>query len=363
MQSPFPDLRPFQREALEAFHHHAHTVLIAPTGSGKSLVFQKYLYDTRAFSRAILVAPLNALARQLAEGFKQKGLTVRIGAGVGSDSPPSSSGIWIVSPEKLIGSGLNLAKAWKPNCLVVDEAHCIWEWGERFRPEFAKIPGLVSELRIPKTFWCSATLPKEAFQKIAKELPSDLKKIGKFSLPASLKIERIRVPSHLKLNCLRNRLEHCPGESGMIFVSTRNAAERLNAILRAWGFESVFYHAGMSFEERFGLESKLANHPETRPIWVIATSAFGMGMDFPFLKNCIVFDPSFTLLSLAQAVGRVGRSGALASASVYWHENDFISLSTRMSDEDQLRRLKEVSTWSASEECPRLSLENYFNGG
>jgi ATP-dependent DNA helicase RecQ len=246
--------------------------------------------------------------------------------------------------------------------MIVDEAHCVWEWGESFRPDFSQVPSLVNRLNIAKTLWCSATLPVMAVQSIEKDLPAKTHKIGRFCLPESLKLERVFVSGHHKLPFLRAHLDAAKGESGMIFVSTRAAAERLTLYLHAWGFRSVFYHAGMSTEERVAIEKKLKLEEGSEPIWVVATSAFGMGMNYAFLKRCIVFDPTRTLLSLAQAVGRVGRGGTSATAQILWHENDFLGLESRITDPEALRRLREVREWCKTSDCPRLRLENYFNG-
>jgi ATP-dependent DNA helicase RecQ len=358
----FPELKPFQKQALDSLARHPHTLLIAATGSGKSLIFQKYLYETRAKTRALLISPLNALARQLADGLKSLGLNVSLGTGRAGDGPPQGAGVWILSPEKVMGAGFKLARSWQPNFLIVDEAHCIWEWGEKFRPDFAEIPKLIQTLQIEKSFWCSATLPISAKIAIQKELPQKLNTLGEFSLPESLKIDRREISSHQKLSLLRSILPSSENESGMIFVSTRDSAERLCVYLNAWGFESIFYHAGLSSEERIGIEKHLQQRNTDVPVWIIATSAFGMGMNYSFLKRCIVFDPSLSLLSLAQAMGRVGRSGAHARAEILWNSNDFLSLGARMTDPKQIERLKEVENWCKTLDCPRVHLENYFKG-
>ena len=361
----FPELKPFQRDALLSLNQNFHTVLVAATGSGKSLVFQKYLYDFRSSTRAIIVTPLNALARQIADGLKQIQLNVKLGVGRVGEPPPTGSGVWIVSPEKIFSpGGFSKARAWQPNLMIVDEAHCVWEWGAEFRPDFSRLPGLVSDLKIKKTFWCSATLPGPALNAISQGLPSEPYRIGRFSIPVQLRIERMEIPSHRKLILLRNLLGQTKSSSGMIFVSTRASAERLRLYLKNWGFPAMFYHAGMSPEERVILETKLSKQDPLEPIWVVATSAFGMGMNYPFLKTCILFEPSLSLLALAQALGRVARGSESAGAYVFWHEDDFRNLRAMMSPGSTgIQRLNEVKTWCATHSCPKQFLENYFNAG
>jgi len=151
----------------------------------------------------------------------------------------------------------------------------------------------------------------------------------------------------------------------MIFVNTRASSERVQRYLRHWGIESLFYHAGMSSEERVGLERVLSRRREgDPPLWVVATSAFGMGMDYAWFRVCILFEPGFTLLSVAQALGRVGRAGREALAYVLWHPDDFLRQEWFMQASLRNRtRLMEVKHWLETPENPRFSLEKYFNEG
>jgi ATP-dependent DNA helicase RecQ len=358
------ELRPFQIAALRALSEFDHTLLIAPTGSGKSLVFQRYLQTHADRIRAIFVSPLNALARQHEFHFRSLGLNVEQGVGPGGAGPPDGEGVWILNPEKLLGSAFQRAWDWSPDFLIVDEAHCVWEWGDGFRPEFKELPGFVSKLAIPKSFWCSATLPAAAREVILSALPKGAHLMGGFALPTHLILSRDRVAPYERMDHLRRILEINRARSGMIFVTTRASSERVQAYLRNWGFESIFYHAGMGLEERLALEKQILTHQQRgRPIWVVATSAFGMGMDYPFLEICVLFEPPFSLLALAQAIGRVGRSGARARAHVLWHADDFTRHAwlSETSEKNRLR-LSEVRAWCESA-TPNAFLEKYFNDG
>lgn len=353
-------LKPFQKEALQSLRTLPHTLLIAPTGSGKSLVFQRYIQEQ--CPRAVLISPLNALARQHEIAFLRMGIPVSQGVGAGGEGPPDGRGVWILNPEKIARKFSTRLREWRPELLIVDEAHCVFEWGERFRPDFARVPGWVEEFRIPKSFWCTATLPAEEIRRLEEFFHGGLRVLGRFALPEELDLRIEHTRPFERMDRLWSFLDRERGRSGMIFVNTRHASERVRAWLRAWGFESIFYHAGMGLEERLGLERALRNRDASgQSIWIVATSAFGMGMDYPFLSRCVLFEPSFSLLALAQAIGRVGRAGGSAQALVLWHEDDFPRHSW-LSVHSEKSRLayEEVGRWCQGRECPRRSLERYF---
>jgi ATP-dependent DNA helicase RecQ len=357
------NLQPFQVDAIRSLRKNAHTLLVAPTGSGKSLVFQKQLVSRAKTTKAILVSPLNALARQHAQTLRALGLTVNLGVGLRGEGPPEGPGVWVVNPERLKYHEHQGLKTWNPNLLIVDEAHCIWEWGDGFRPEFKRVLHLVKDLSIRKSFWCTATLPVAARQEIRAALPELPHELGAFSLPSQLKIERERISFSHRLAYLKNFFDLRPSQSGIIFTSTRQSAENLAQYLRCWGMSPLLYHAGMSQEERIALENSLQAHwRDQQKVIVIATTAFGMGMDYPFLQFCVLFQPSFNLLALAQAVGRVGRSGASATATVLWHEDDFLQLGwLTQGSEKRDRELQHVHDWCKTTDCHVSYLQKYFN--
>ena len=353
-------LRSDQLEALSQLNAHDHLIYIAATGSGKSVLFQKYLHDHPKI-RAVLISPLNALSRQQAERFLSLGIPVF------QKNAPSHDdvGVWILSPEKLQGRTLSTLEYWKPSFLIVDEAHCIWEWGREFRPAYRKTLELSKLPSIRKTLWCSATLPqiaqRELFAHLKTHEKNRVKILGQFELPKQMNLRSEKISPEIRLNWLRNRLGLYADQSGLVFCNTRSAAEAIQKYLKLWGVTSFFYHAGLSREEKLNLEKRLLHQRESSlPMVVVATSAFGMGMDYAFFQFCILFEPPFSILSLVQAIGRVGRSGQgsvskTARAHVLWHPVDFARNKAWI---DQT----EVYEWCRSLENPATCLENYFNG-
>lgn len=337
-------LRPFQIDAIQELQKHSHIILTAPTGSGKSLIFQEYL-RLNPMTRALLITPLNALSRQHVQHLKTE------------INPTTGSGVWVVSPEQLRLD--QRIKDWSPNFLIVDEAHCVWEWGEEFRPDFKFILGLVNEWNIPKSFWCTATLPFMARQELLEALPSGVRQLGKFTVPPNLILTTQKIaPSDRDHALLCYCLERHE-QLGIVFCSTRPLAERLGARFRKYNALCWVYHAGLSKEERTNLEQQLRTQEHGV---IFATSAFGMGMDIRQIRYSVLFQPPFTMLSLMQALGRATRTEQLAEGMVYWHFDDFLRFEWMVRGNTKRRNeLDIVKKWCRIHENKKHFIESYFN--
>jgi ATP-dependent DNA helicase RecQ len=353
------ELRPFQLQALQALSRPGHLICVAPTGSGKSLIYEK-LAKEEGF-RTLLVSPLIALASQQNARLKSLGLRTCLGAGSFSthgrtETPKPGSDVWIVSPEILTGDRSSLIRDWNPDFLVVDECHCLWEWGRDFRPAFQRLPDLLERHSFSRSLWLTATLPPRARTELRKRLPEPLHEIGEFRLPEALELRITRVPWPDRLAFFLRWLEF-RSSAGIVFVCSRVECERLARALQAYGRRAIAYHAGLSQEERRAHERAI---DQGVPEIVVATSAFGMGMHFEQLRWAVLWQAPWSLLSLAQAIGRVGR-GDRGEALVLWDSEDFrlLEWSTRGSAERQ-RQLEETSEFLASKGDPGPILERYF---
>lgn len=339
-------LRPDQLAALSKLRNDDHLIYISATGSGKSTVFQKYLFDHPG-TRALFISPLNALSRQQSERFESLGISTFY-----REAPREESGVWIMSPETIQGRMWDEIRNWKPQFLIVDEAHCVWEWGKEFRPHYRKILDLIELPSLQKSIWCSATFPpafraelKSRFLRIKN---CKIEEVGTFQFSSKIHLTVEKIPPEKKLIWIGNRLALHRGESGVIFCNTRASAEKLQRCLVLWGVRSFYYHAGLSPEEKLAREQQLKLDAASQtPVVIIATSAFGMGMDYAFFKFCILFEPSYTLLALVQAVGRIGRGAESARAYVLWNEGDAQT---------------EVYHWCKTSDHRIKYLESYFNG-
>jgi ATP-dependent DNA helicase RecQ len=343
-------LRPFQTKALSALVRPGHVICVAPTGSGKSLVFERIA--TKGV-RTLIVSPLVALSRQQGERLDRAGVRTSL------NTNDQEAGAWIISPEKLHfqGSRRSLAK-WRPELLVVDECHCLWEWGERFRPAFLMLPNLIHELPIARSLWLTATLPLEARLELRERIPAPISEIGSFALPKGLQLSLVRVPWPQRIDALLLWLDG-HDEPGIVFVTTRESSERVTRLISSTGRSAVAYHAGMSHEERSAIENRISRN-EVQVI--VATSAFGMGMDHPHLRWAVLWQSPPTLLALAQAIGRVGRrDGAMARALVLWDDEDFRLLEwTARGSERRQRELLCTRVFLETQRCRTAGLLEYF---
>jgi ATP-dependent DNA helicase RecQ len=356
-------LRPFQKEALDALENplkiQNHILCIAPTGSGKSLIYEKAASQPK--TRTLLITPLVALARQQFHRLKNTGIPVTLGAGDLSQGPPQGeTGAWIVSPETLSFPSRKATLArWKPNFLVVDECHCLWEWGETFRPAFNLIPELIKSHSICKSLWLTATLPYEARLHLRKLLPEPPTELGSFGIPKKLELGIHRVSWKNRTSALLEWVQK-QKTAGIVFVPTRESTLRISRLLLASGKKAIPYHGGMSAEERKNIENQVS---QKIPDVIIATSAFGMGMDYPHLNYVILWQAPTSILSLVQTIGRVGRNNQThGQAIVFWDHEDFKMLEwTIQNSEKRKAELSDLFKFLQSMGCRKAWLEYYFD--
>jgi ATP-dependent DNA helicase RecQ len=352
-------LRPFQKEALQLLSAPIHLLCIAPTGSGKSLIYETIAREVGR--KTLLISPLIALARQQAERLRAQGMNVVLYCGTSPKPPaPTGSAIWIISPESLQSPPIfQRIRRWRPDFLVVDECHCLYDWGERFRTAFLEIPQLIHSLGIPRSLWLTATLPLAARLELQERMAAPLQVIGRFELPPNLNLRVSHIPWIYRSQILLDEVVRRKN-AGIVFVNTRGATLKVQNLISATGRTALIYHAGLSHEERCSIESGFKEASDTV---LIATSAFGMGMDYAHFRWTVLWQPPPSLLSLAQALGRVGRDRTLAaSAHIFWDEEDFRNLEW-MTQGSIIRReaLSNLRSFLQRLECRDQALKTYFN--
>ncbi len=354
-------LREFQKTAIQLLENPTHLILQAPTGAGKSAVFQVATKKNRW--KTLVFSPLIALARQQFTRAKELKIPCFLRAGGRRDPMPNAKsnpyGIWIVSPEIILSSAgssfCSALKRWKPDLIVIDECHCLWDWGENFRPAFLEIPKLIQALDVKRSLWLTATLSPKAKNDLLKRLPKNTLVRGKFEFPKNLQLFETKAPLSDRIYGLKKLMDQ--NQNGIIFVQTRMRTHWLSKILTLKN-QTCVYHAGLCKEERKQIEMQM----ERKKIpWVIATSAFGLGMDYSHLKYSVVFEIPSSMTALAQFLGRVGRGEASGQGLLFWEDQDFMRIRSFIQTENQKADLIDLYQYLQQEGELKKKVSRYFN--
>jgi len=349
-----PRLRPFQRKALEILSKpgRQHVLCTSPTGSGKSLIFETLARTQGA--RTLILSPLRALARQQISRLQALGVEHSPGFKVRTSQPTA----WVCTPEELDHRIRDGFRATPDTLLVVDECHCIWEWGRDFRPVYSQIQHWARTWSIERSLWLSATLPAARRIELQQSLGTELHHVGQFDLHPQLTIRRVILEPFYRPNFLAEWLIQNP-EPGIVFCATRSECEAVGRLIRSIAGSRTnptgvaTYHAGLTREERLNIE-KLAASRHLH--WLSATSAFGMGMDFDHFKWVLIWQPPPTLLTLVQMLGRTGRLlESRPKAAVLWHPAEL-----ERPNREQPAESRTIYAFLSSDQQPRDWLKTYF---
>jgi ATP-dependent DNA helicase RecQ len=319
----YEQFRPGQREAIETLLEARRLLLVAPTGGGKSLIYQ--LPATLLPGTTIVVSPLIALMQDQARALEQRGVAVtflssklesgemrrrmaRVAAG--------DFKLLYVAPERLTYPGFKGLLAGLDIPLVaVDEAHCISQWGHDFRPEYLQIGDLLADVRPPRMLACTATATPVVRDEIVARLGlgADTPQIVRGFARPNLILRALEISGP------RERARHVdallaealggPGQGrgvAIVYSMTRAGAEQESDRLAGKGWRSVAYHAGLERDVRARAQAAFS---EGRAEIVAATVAFGMGIDRPDVRAVIHLSPPGSIEAYYQEVGRAGRDG------------------------------------------------------
>jgi RecQ family ATP-dependent DNA helicase len=323
------ELRPGQGEAMEYLLQGRDVLVVMPTGSGKSAVYQipAQLLD----GPTIVISPLIALQRDqmlsLAERNAGGAVVVNSAQRAGSSENSleqiraGAAEYVFLSPEQLAKPEVvdRLAAA-RPSLIAIDEAHCVSAWGHDFRPDYLQLGRVIERLGHPPVIALTATAAPPVRQDIVAALGlRDVQQVIRgFDRPnISLRVRRFADEPAKR----RALVEDAAGRSGLglVYVATRRDAEAYAGELTAAGLHAEAYHAGMKASERERVHTLFS---EDGLDVVVATSAFGMGIDKPNVRYVLHSAPPESPDSYYQEIGRAGRDGEPADAVLYYRSED-----------------------------------------
>jgi ATP-dependent DNA helicase RecQ len=328
----FPEFRPGQGRVIEALLEGRSVLAVFPTGAGKSLCYQlpALLLD----GLTVVVSPLIALMKDQVDALVRRGvaaarldssLAASEARAVYADLRAGRLRLLYVSPERLAGGRLVQTLERRPVALMaIDEAHCISEWGHNFRPEYLKLAGLASRLRAGRVLALTATATPEVARDIARSLgvaDADVVVTG-FHRP-NLELRATPCRAADRLDCLRDRLRSRPPGPTVVYVTLQRTAESVASALAADGHPARAYHAGLGDEVRHEVQDWFMVSPDGI---VVATIAFGMGIDKPDIRYVYHANLPKTLENYAQEVGRAGRDGLRSVCEVLASAEDVVTL-------------------------------------
>ncbi len=368
----FRRLLPLQLEALEAIRAGRDCLLVLPTGGGKSLCYQApVLLDG---GLAVVVSPLISLMKDQVDGLRGNGVAAAYDNSslspderdrVRADALAGRLRLLYVSPERLVGDGsegfLDFLGRAGVRYFAIDEAHCISQWGHDFRPEYRLLGALRERFPEASLHGFTATATERVRRDIVAQLglrePEVL--VGSFDRPNLL--YRVFRRGDLAAQ-LRTILARHPGEAGIVYCISRREVDRWAARLRDWGHSALPYHAGLADHERHGNQEAFLSE---RTDVIVATVAFGMGIDRPDVRFVVHAGAPRSLEHYQQESGRAGRDGLDAECVLFYSAADFVTWQRLLESSGELndgarQLLSGIRRYAGSMRCRHRSLLEYF---
>lgn len=314
----FDEFREGQEQTITQLCNGHSTLSIFPTGSGKSLCYQ--LTALHLEHLTIVVSPLLALMKDQLAFLHSKGIKA---ASIDSSLTPEQNKqvmfdiqngelkILMVSVERFKNERFRRFIESVPiSMMVVDEAHCISEWGHNFRPDYLKLPQYTKALNIPVTLLLTATATKAVKDDMANKFniqPQHVVQTGFYR--SNLHLQVVPVSEFQKNQTLLNQLKQQQG-AGIIYVTLQHTAAQVAQFLTDQGVNAAMYHAGLEPEQRKNIQDNfMASNIDV----VVATIAFGMGIDKSDIRFVIHYDLPKSIENYSQEIGRGGRDGGRAN--------------------------------------------------
>ncbi|MBO7320743.1 MAG: DNA helicase RecQ [Bacteroidales bacterium] len=355
------------------------TFVLMPTGGGKSLCYQ--LPALVMDGTAIVISPLIALMKNQVDAIRgfvanknKEGVAHFLNSSlnktqiqeVKDDLLSGATKLLYVAPESLTKEeNIQLLKQIKISFYAIDEAHCISEWGHDFRPEYRKIRSIVEEIGVAPIIALTATATPKVQSDIQKNLSMSDAKVFKDSFNRKNLYYEIRDKTNVKREIIKF-IKNNRGKSGIIYCLSRKKVEDIAEFLNVNGIKARPYHAGMDAATR--AKNQDAFLMEEVDV-IVATIAFGMGIDKPDVRFVIHYDIPKSLEGYYQETGRAGRDGKEGQCIAFYSYKDIQKLEKFMQGkplaEQEIGKqlLLETVSYAESNRCRRKIILNYFGEG